>query len=238
MPTGPKRPFVSLLAVALLAGCPRKPEEQPVVEQPVEVQPVEVELQVASISPSTVDANAGFSAKVYGRAFQSGAKVDFSGTAATSVSLVDENTLTVAGPALAAGSYDIKVTNPDGESSSLRGGLTVKNMVKECAHLTVGFDFDSSSLTSGAKSTLSSNSSCLSSASSVRVEGHADERGTTEYNLALGQRRADSVQRYLTQQGVAPSKVDTVSYGEERPANRGHDEAAWAENRRAEINAK
>ena len=69
----------------------------------------------------------------------------------------------------------------------------------------------------------------------VTIEGHCDERGTREYNLALGERRAQAVQRYLTSAGVRPSQVETVSYGEERPQDAGHDERAWARNRRAEL---
>ena len=67
----------------------------------------------------------------------------------------------------------------------------------------------------------------------VLIDGNTDERGTREYNLALGERRADSVRTFLVSVGVRRSQVDTVSYGEERPADPGHDEAAWAKNRRA-----
>ncbi len=70
----------------------------------------------------------------------------------------------------------------------------------------------------------------------VRLEGHADERGSREYNIGLGERRAQSVRRMLKLQGVSDTQITTVSYGEERPANEGHDEAAWAQNRRVEIN--
>lgn len=69
----------------------------------------------------------------------------------------------------------------------------------------------------------------------VQVEGHCDERGSIEYNLALGQRRAQSVKNYLVELGVDPSRVPTMSYGEERPAVEGSDEAAWEKNRRAEF---
>lgn len=68
---------------------------------------------------------------------------------------------------------------------------------------------------------------------SVVVEGHCDERGTREYNLALGERRADAIRSFLTTAGVSPRQIETVSYGEERPEDPGHDEAAWARNRRA-----
>lgn len=69
----------------------------------------------------------------------------------------------------------------------------------------------------------------------VRLEGHTDERGTREYNIGLGERRAQSVRRAFLLQGVAESQVATVSYGEERPASAGSDEVAWAQNRRVEI---
>lgn len=67
----------------------------------------------------------------------------------------------------------------------------------------------------------------------ITVEGHADERGTREYNLALGERRANSVRNYLTALGIAPSRVQTISYGKERPAVPGANESAWAQNRRS-----
>lgn len=69
----------------------------------------------------------------------------------------------------------------------------------------------------------------------VRLEGHCDERGTREYNIGLGDRRSQAVRRILMFQGVAAGQIQTVSYGEERPAADGHDEAAWAQNRRAEL---
>jgi peptidoglycan-associated lipoprotein len=69
----------------------------------------------------------------------------------------------------------------------------------------------------------------------VRLEGHADERGTREYNLALGERRANAVQAYLVAQGASRSQIEVISYGEEKPANAGHNESAWAQNRRVEI---
>ena len=69
----------------------------------------------------------------------------------------------------------------------------------------------------------------------VTIDGFTDERGTREYNLALGERRADAVATFLVSQGVRRSQIDVVSYGEERPADPGHSEAAWAKNRRAEL---
>jgi peptidoglycan-associated lipoprotein len=73
------------------------------------------------------------------------------------------------------------------------------------------------------------------SGAAVRIEGHCDARGTVEYNLALGHRRAQSARKYLVDLGVAPAVVDTVSFGSERPAVEGQNEQAWGQNRRAEI---
>ena len=71
--------------------------------------------------------------------------------------------------------------------------------------------------------------------SRVRIEGNCDERGSREYNLALGQRRAESVKKIMTVLGVSDGRIETVSYGEEKPVAPGHDENAWAQNRRADI---
>lgn len=69
----------------------------------------------------------------------------------------------------------------------------------------------------------------------IRLEGHADERGSREYNMALGQRRANAVRKATSVLGVADSRVETISFGEDKPKNTGHDEAAWSQNRRVEI---
>lgn len=102
---------------------------------------------------------------------------------------------------------------------------------------TIYFEYDSFSLNSAAKEALGMAAQWLKTNASqkIQVEGHCDERGTTEYNLALGERRASSVRDYLTSQGVSAAQVSTISYGEERPAAMGSDEAAWAKNRRAEF---
>jgi len=99
----------------------------------------------------------------------------------------------------------------------------------------VFFAFDSSELSSSARATLDRQAAWLQQHRSVQivVEGHADERGTREYNLALGERRANSVKEYLVSQGVDANRVRIISYGKERPAVAGSTEAAWAQNRRA-----
>lgn len=101
----------------------------------------------------------------------------------------------------------------------------------------VYFDFDSSTIRDDALPIIQAHANYLASNSQVTftLEGHADERGTREYNLALGERRADAVRRLLIANGVSPAQVRVVSYGEERPAVLGHDESAWSMNRRAEL---
>lgn len=101
----------------------------------------------------------------------------------------------------------------------------------------VFFAFDSSDLSADGKAALDANAAIMGEYSDIRLEiqGHADERGTTEYNLALGQKRADAVVRYLLGKGIATSRVKSVSYGEERPVDGRAVETAYDENRRAEF---
>ncbi|MBF7052469.1 peptidoglycan-associated lipoprotein Pal [Halomonas sp. KAO] len=99
---------------------------------------------------------------------------------------------------------------------------------------TVYFEFDSDRIRSEFEPVLAANARYLRENGSARVvlQGHTDERGTREYNMALGERRARSVEKFLSVQGVSPSQVEVVSYGEERPAARGQNEQAFAQNRR------
>jgi peptidoglycan-associated lipoprotein len=99
----------------------------------------------------------------------------------------------------------------------------------------VFFDFDSFALDDEDRRTLDAQAAWLARNAAVRVtiEGHADERGTREYNLALGDRRANAARDYLQARGVAPNRMQTISWGKERPANPASNEQAWAENRRA-----
>ena len=100
---------------------------------------------------------------------------------------------------------------------------------------TVLFGFDSSALSADAMATLDKQAAFLNAkpALRVKIEGHADERGTREYNLALGERRASATRDYLVARGVDGSRIRIVSYGKERPAVVGSNEEAWAKNRRS-----
>ena len=101
----------------------------------------------------------------------------------------------------------------------------------------VYFDFDSYVVRDEFKPLVEAHGRYLQSNRNARmtIQGNADERGSHEYNLALGQRRADSVKRMMTLLGATDTQIETVSFGKEKPRNQGHDEVAWAENRRDDM---
>jgi peptidoglycan-associated lipoprotein len=110
--------------------------------------------------------------------------------------------------------------------------------VEESAPLTsvVYFDFDQYALTAESRAVLLAHSDKLKGASvAVRLEGHADERGSREYNMALGEKRANAVRDFLVTQGVSGSSLEVVSFGEEQQAATGHEESSWSQNRRVEV---
>jgi peptidoglycan-associated lipoprotein len=128
-----------------------------------------------------------------------------------------------------AGSANASGGNSDDEVAGPQAGQLAKR--------TVYFDFDSTEIKGEGTDIVAAHAKYLASnpATRVRLEGHTDERGSREYNIGLGERRAQAVRRALLLQGAADAQISTVSYGEERPAVPGHDEAAWAKNRRVEI---
>ncbi|MFC3170960.1 peptidoglycan-associated lipoprotein Pal [Acinetobacter vivianii] len=115
-------------------------------------------------------------------------------------------------------------------------GVTAAN--KALAKRVVHFNYDSSDLSNEDYQTLQAHAQFLvaNANSRVALTGHTDERGTREYNMALGERRAKAVESFLITNGVNPQQLEAVSYGKESPVNAGHNEAAWKENRRVEIN--
>jgi peptidoglycan-associated lipoprotein len=120
-------------------------------------------------------------------------------------------------------------SNPDDEAAGPQAGILAKRVIY--------FDFDSAEIKGEGTDIVAAHARYLAanSGTRVRLEGHTDERGSREYNIGLGERRAQAVRRALLLQGAADAQISTVSYGEERPAVSGHDEAAWAKNRRVEI---
>jgi peptidoglycan-associated lipoprotein len=126
---------------------------------------------------------------------------------------------------------------PSGVASS--GAVTPGSTSDECGMATipntVGFDTDSATLTAEASAVLQKQAAwilCEAPQLTFTIEGHADERGTREYNLALGERRADAVMRYLIALGIDPKRLKTISYGKERPICTEANAACWSQNRR------
>jgi peptidoglycan-associated lipoprotein len=112
----------------------------------------------------------------------------------------------------------------------IEGEILESQMLKD-----IHFDFDQYDIRPGDVEILNENATLLKKYPDVeiQIEGHCDERGTVEYNLALGERRANSTRKYLVSLGISPDRISTISYGEERPLDPGHNEEAWAQNRRA-----
>jgi len=101
---------------------------------------------------------------------------------------------------------------------------------------TVYFDYNSSKLTDTTIATLKDNAAFLSKNTiDIQIEGHCDERGGVQYNLALGEKRAEAVKKYLIGQGIAAARISTVTFGKERPLAFGHDEDSWSKNRRGNF---
>jgi peptidoglycan-associated lipoprotein len=119
--------------------------------------------------------------------------------------------------------------NGDDETAGPQAGLLAKRVVY--------FDFDSSEIKGEGTDIVGAHAKYLAShpTARVRLEGHTDDRGSREYNIGLGERRAQSVRRALLLQGATEAQLSTVSYGAERPAVAGHDETAWSKNRRVEV---
>jgi peptidoglycan-associated lipoprotein len=120
------------------------------------------------------------------------------------------------------------------------GDLTVESLSDPNSPLSqrvIYFEYDSSEVASQDRPLVEAHAAFLAANPEIKVavEGHADERGAREYNIGLGDQRAQSVRRMMEFQGVSPAQISTVSFGEEKPAVEGHDESAWSMNRRVEL---
>lgn len=136
------------------------------------------------------------------------------------------------------GDKDTKRLRDEALEAQKRAGLSTSELAKSrFLNDDVYFEFDSATLTPEAQGVLNQKQQWLLSnaAGQVTIEGHCDERGSNAYNLALGDRRAQSAKNFLVQSGIAESKLNTVSFGEEKPIDPEHTEAAWAKNRRAHF---
>jgi len=122
-------------------------------------------------------------------------------------------------------------------SSSVSGSADTAASERAAAERSVYYAFDQYEIGAGDRSVIEANARYLRThpQTKVRIEGNADERGSREYNLALGQRRADAVSQRMTILGIPADRIETVSFGKEKPKATGHDESAWSENRRSDI---
>jgi outer membrane protein OmpA-like peptidoglycan-associated protein len=136
-----------------------------------------------------------------------------------------------------AGVYDVIVANPDGKTGILAGGFTIEKIMEEKLLKSLFFNFDKYNIRPDQKQRLNYNLDLLKDFknSYIILDGHADERGTKEYNVALAGRRAETVKKFLVQNGFDPEKITINAYGEDYPIKKGHNESSWWYNRRVDI---
>jgi peptidoglycan-associated lipoprotein len=234
--------MLAFAAVLLAPGCKKKTTE--VVEDNRQ-NTVEVALQVVAVSPGTIASGRQTTVTIVGAGFVPGVTARV-GTQPLPVSFRNANQLDGNVPSLAAGVYDVSVTLPDTTEATLPAGLSVRGgepgggvggaAIDQCRKVVLYFETNSAALTSESRSLLQGLVPCFNAFQiPLQVQGHADERDTTDYNLALGQRRAQSVAQTLAELGVARQRLVVTSFGEERPAERGSDEFSYSKNRRVEI---
>ena len=236
--------LVAVVFPFIFAGsCKKKSGTEEIVEE--QVTTPEVTLQVVAAQPDRAEPNQGVDVQIFGQEFEEGSRAWIGPTELAGVVWQDENTLAATVPGMDPGPYDIRVVNPDGVEATLRGGFVVRTTADDptaglaCDKIVIRFELDQAKLDDASAEVLLEHMACfLHAPGDVRIEGHCDERGTTDYNLALGQRRADSLEAWLVAQGVPSSRLRTISYGEERPVVEGSDETSWQLNRRGEIDAK
>ena len=123
--------------------------------------------------------------------------------------------------------------------TNVQGAAELERAMEALRNVSVFFEFDSATLTSEAKDKLSAVGTVLGKYPDlkVRIEGNCDERGSEQYNLALGQRRADAAKRYLASMGAHDKQLTAISFGDQKPKATGHDEEAWRQNRRDDLSA-
>jgi peptidoglycan-associated lipoprotein len=227
-----------LLAALLVTGCPKKPPPPQPTPEPT---PERAAVGVDSMTPTSTPVGRGVTVTLKGWGFAEGSEVFIGARRARGVDIVDTDELTFrATEDLEAGSYDVRVETPLGDVAQAPVPFAVvapQAGEDGCVLSTVYFEFNEATLADGPRGVLADNARCIEKLGlkNVRLEGHADERGSTIYNLSLGQRRAESVKKYLGTLGADVSSLRTLSYGEERPVDTSWGESSWAKNRRVEL---
>jgi len=236
----------ALIALALGGGCKRKPVV-PSTPPPPAPAPAPASAAAPTITlqaaPSTIQRGQSStltwrSSNATSVAIDAGVgNVEASGSRSVNPSSPTTYTATASGPGGSAkASARITVTEEPRVTPSPGPALTDSDFFRTRVN-DVFFDYDRYDLRDDARSTLNQDARALVERSSIRftIEGHCDERGSEKYNLALGDRRANTAKEYLVSQGISGDRMDTISYGEERPIDPGHTEDAWAKNRRAHF---
>ncbi len=198
-------------------------------------------IQVLGIEPELVQIGSSEEGNISGEGFQLGAEVYIANELVSAVEFLSENNISLTIPPLDAGEHDVKVINPDGSSHTLYGGLkaeipVLNDAFTHCDEHVILFDVDKATLRKEAIDSLQEFADCFKQIEyRYVVEGHCDERGTTQHNLAFGLSRATTVQKYLQSVGISESRIEVKSYGEESPVDSSSSEDAWRQNRRAVI---
>ncbi len=230
----------AVLMAAVLAGCAETPSQDASIEdraiaskdakKAADAKAADAAAGQAGKSAAATQAGADATAKPAGPAQ---GKVETRGLAAqeTEVKSLD-------GSKGANGANGKPIAGPNGAAGTSAGPvLDPKNPASPLVQRRILFDYDSSAIRDEYRGLLEAHAQYLKKEKAARaiLQGHADERGSREYNLALGQRRAESVYKALNLLGVPDAQIEAVSLGEEKPVAEGHDEEAWKQNRRTEI---
>ena len=204
--------FASSVLVAFLAACSSTGET---TDASASAQAAQVAAEAASLAQSQADAQALKDAQA-------------AAAAAAAAALIEAQALADAEAAQQAA---------DNAAAQLAAQKQQAQKAAQALAHVIYFDFDQSTIKAEFRTALNGHAAYLSQNPSAKIvlEGHADERGTREYNIALGERRGNAVSRYLVVQGVSIGAIEVVSFGEERPVNSGSDSASLAENRRVEV---
>ena len=240
-----------VLLLAVSAGCKKKPSTiaRPPSSSTDRTAPAADSYATPtiemSVSPSTIrrggQASLSWSASNADSVLIDGGVGNVASNGSISVSPLESTTYTATAKARggeAKASARVTVTRDEGTGQVVQTDLqALQSAIKDGLVRAVFFNYDSADLSTEARSILEENSRYFRQYPNIPViiEGHCDERGTEEYNLALGDRRAQAAKAYLVQLGISGDRLETISFGEERPFAMGSNEQAWAQNRRAQF---
>ena len=245
MPNNQMRLLLLALPFLFASKC-RDRNKGAITADVVDVVRPESTIQVTGITPDSIDAGTTPVARISGTGFKKEADVFIGGQQVFGVDFVSTNSLKVTLPCLSPGMYDVRVNNNNGQSHTGYGVLEVslasaaQEIPMKCREeIVILFDVNKFSVEGSGQYALREFGQCFEvEGATYTVEGHCDERGTREYNLALGEGRANSVRDYMVASGISGSRIETISFGEERPIAYGTGEANWSENRRVELKSQ